>query len=421
MGWLRVRLALLALAAGLLLAPLPAIAAAPRAAGGVRLLDAMDQAPATLVAKVSEPSRLGPHAYKATLIVETPLRGKLETGTRVTVAWEELAASRDTRFKHGERILVSLTALPGASIWQQRFPDGRERAGVLAVAMEGNAFLRQPRLGSLNTLQHYLALGAEARQAEPGAGYLVDLVAAAELPLARSALQRLGSFPALDELLGQASAERLVAAFRRDEADSAFRAGLAQLIGGRSLESARPGLEALLAAQPSPPVEALEALVLLDGGASGAGLAERLEQAPPEERLVLARHARGAGAEDTLARLLVADPAPEVRAAAAGRLAELGGQSALEPLLRGLADPEPSVRGASARWLAGLGEPAVPRLLQVVEGNDPEAASAAVVALGLSPAPEARTALAEISAAHPDESLRRLAQIALGRSLGDAH
>ena len=56
--------------------------------------------------------------------------------------------------------------------------------------------------------------------------------------------------------------------------------------------------------------------------------------------------------------------------------------------------------------MAGLGAAAVPRLQQVADGNAPEAAAAAVVALGLSGSPEARSALVEISAGHPDPELR---------------
>jgi HEAT repeat protein len=395
--------------------------AAPRAAGGVRLLDAMDEAPATVVALVREPGSVGPQAFRAELVVETSLRGRLEPGMHVSIAWEELAASRGLRFDDGERVLVSLVALPGASIWRQRFPDDEERTALLTVAMDGDAFLRRPALGTVVLLQHYLALGGEARQGEPGAGSLVNLAVRAELPLGRAALDRLRGVPALNELLGAASATRLVAAFQRPDADAAFLAGLAGLIGSRSLEVTRPALESLLASKPPAPAEAFEALVLLDGGISGPTLEQVLEEAPPARRRVAARHANGPEAEAALARLLRADPVPEVRLAAAERLAELGGEDAIEPLLLGLGDTEPSVRGAAARWLGGLGEPAVAPLRQIVGGNDPEAASAAVVALGLSPAPEAREALVEISASHPDGAIRSLAEIALSRSLGHRH
>lgn len=53
-------------------------AAAPRAAGGVRLLDAMDEAPATVVALVRAPGSVGRQAFRAELVVETPLLGRLE-------------------------------------------------------------------------------------------------------------------------------------------------------------------------------------------------------------------------------------------------------------------------------------------------------------------------------------------------------
>ena len=405
------------LAVALTAAPGPA-SAAPRAAGGVKLLEAMESSPATVVAQVVEPVRLDRHAFGAGIRVETALHGPLEAGDRARIAWEELAESRAPRFADGDRILVSLVRLPGASIWRQRIPDDQERSGALGVAMRGDAFLRRPSIGSVGVLQHYLALGGQERAGSAGAGYLVDLVAGAELPLAKSAVERLEGLPGLEEMLGERSGPRLARALLRGEADDAFRRDLVGLIGSRSLESARPALEAMAASQPPPPPQVFEALAALEGGVSGWRLAALLEDAPVEQRLVAARHASGPEAEDTLVRLLASDPAPEVRAAAASRLVELEGEQALEPLLRGLADPESSVRVTAARHLAGLGEPAVPRLRQVVEANDTEAAAAAVVALGLSPAPGARAALVEISTHHANAGLRALADIALGRPLG---
>ena len=62
----------------------------PRAAGGVRLLEAAETAPVTVVGHVLEPRRLDQHGYTALLRVETALRGPLEPGAEVRIAWEEL-------------------------------------------------------------------------------------------------------------------------------------------------------------------------------------------------------------------------------------------------------------------------------------------------------------------------------------------
>lgn len=405
----------------LVLAVSPARGGAPRAAGGVHLLEAMESAPATVVAQVGEPARAGQSGYSADIRVEQSLRGPLEAGAGARIAWEELASARAPRFAAGERVLLCLEPLPGASIWRERFPDAAERKTLLSVAVRGRAFLRRPSLATLGVLEHYLALPRELREGPAGAGYLVDLAAGAELPLAESALERLGGLPALDEALVEGPGERLAGAFMRSDADDAFRDALAELVGRRGLESTRPVLQALAASDPPPPAQVFEALALLEGGVEGPRLEALLEHAPPAQRRVAARHASGPGAADTLAGLLRADPAPEVRVAAVERLAELGGEGALEPLLRGLADPEAAVRGAAARRLGGLGAAAVPRLQQVVDGNDPEAASAAVVALGLCPAAEARQALLEISSSHADPALRALAELALGGPLVREH
>jgi hypothetical protein len=405
----------------LVLAVFPARGGAPRAAGGMHLLEAMESAPATVVAQFGEPARAGQSAYSARIRVERSLHGPLEAGDEARIAWEELASARAPRFAAGERVLLCLQPLPGASIWRERFPDVAERKGLLSVAARGKAFLRRPSLGTLGVLEHYLALPRELREGPGGAVYLVDLAADAELPLAKSALERLGGLPALDEALAEGPGERLAGAFLRADADDAFRDALAELVGRRRLDSTRPGLEVLAASDPPPPAQVFEALAALEGGVAGPRLEVLLEDAPAAQRRVAARHASGPEAADTLAGLLRADPAPEVRVAAVERLAELEGEGALEPLLGGLADPEGAVRGAAARRLAGLGAAAVPRLQQVVDGNDPEAASAAVVALGLCPAPQARQALLAISSSHPDPALRALAELALGGPLVREH
>ena len=131
-----------------------------------------------------------------------------------------------------------------------------------------------------------------------------------------------------------------------------------------------------------------------------------------------ARFASGPEADATLARLARSDPAPRVRARAIERLVERRGEEAIDSVVPGLSDPETSVRGAAVRGLGSLGAPAVPALKRVIEDDDPEAAKSALAALAINRSPAARAALNEVAETHPDEMLRKLAEIALGRPLG---
>jgi hypothetical protein len=175
----------------------------------------------------------------------------------------------------------------------------------------------------------------------------------------------------------------------------------------------------LAAGDPPPPAGVFAALARLDDGLSPERSARLLSQSPPRTRAVAARWARGADSEARLADLLHGDPAPEVRVAAAQRLLELRGAAAIEPLLPALADPDGSVRGAALRALAALGDPAVAPLRRVADGGDEQAARSAVAALALSASPAAHAALVEIAAGSPDPSLRALADVALGRPIGE--
>ncbi len=412
------RIAALALGLATLAAAAGAALERPRAAGGVRLVEAAETAPVTVVGHVLEPRRIDQHGHTALLRVEMALRGPLEPGAEVRIAWEERAASRAPRFEEGDRILVSLERLAGASIWQARFPEPAERVKVLGVAMRGDAFLQRPSLGSATVLQHYLALTAEDRNAAPGVGYLVDLALGAELPLAGDAVRRLARRTRLDEDLGERGGGRFVRAMLRPDAGDEFQDAIVELIGSRQLESTRPALEALAGAEATPPAIVFAALARLDGGLSPERTAALLERSPPRYREVAARFASGPEADATLARLARSDPAPEVRARAIERLVERRGEEAIDSVVPGLADSEASVRGAAVLGLGSLGEPAVPALQRVIEDDDAEAAKSALAALAINGSPAARAALHEVAETHPDETLRTLAEIALGRPVG---
>jgi hypothetical protein len=408
----RTRIAALALGLATLAAAAGGALERPRAAGGVRLVEAAETAPVTVVGHVREPRRIDQHGFTALLRVETSLRGPLEPRAEVRIAWEERAASRAPRFQEGDRILISLERLPGASIWQARFPEPTERVKVLGVAMWGDAFLHRPSLGSASILQHYLALTPEDREGAPGVGYLVDLALGAELPLAGDAVRRLARRARLDADLGERGGGRFVRAMLRPDASDEFLDAIVELIGSRQLESTRPALEALVGAEATPPAIVFAALARLDGGLSQERTAALLERSPPRYREVAARFASGPEADATLTRLARSDPAPEVRARAIERLVERRGEESIDSVLPGLSDPEASVRGAAVRGLGSLGAPAVPALKRVIEDDD------ALAALAINGSPDARAALLHVAGTHPDETLRTLAEIALGRPVG---
>jgi hypothetical protein len=86
-----------------------------------------------------------------------------------------------------------------------------------------------------------------------------------------------------------------------------------------------------------------------------------------------------------------------------------------------LYDPESGVRVTAAKQLGSLAASAVPELHRVAEGNDLDAARAAIAGLMWSSTDEGNEALRELAAEHPDDSVRMLADIALGRKTGDRH
>jgi hypothetical protein len=393
----------------------------PRAAGGVRLVEALEAAPAAVVAVVAEPRQIDAHGHTALLRVESALAGPVPDGAELRIGWEELAASRAPRFAEGERVLVALEPLPGVSIWAARFPDPKLRSRVFGVAMRGDAFLRAPSAASVDRLRHYLRLAAPHRDGANGAALLADLAAQAEPPLAIGAAERLARRSGLAEQLDPAAAALVARALLRTDAGPELAAVLLDAIARERPPALRAPLEALAGAEALAPAAVFEALAALDTGVAPARASRLLASPSPAHREVAARHASGPTAREDLARLARGDPEASVRAVAVERLVVLGGASALEDGLAALHDPEPAVRGAAARALGGLGANAVAGLRRAADSNDVDAARAAVVGLQLTGVPEATEALTEIADSHRDESVRTLAAIALGRKVGHAH
>ena len=161
---------LLVLASSLLAAglPLAAALAVEPAAEGVRLIEALERVPVAVIGEVKKAAQLDLHGHSARLEIETALVGPLRPGRVLWIAWEELSPSRPPRFRDGDRVLVALESLPGVSLWLESIPDWEMRSNTLLVAMRGDAFLRNPSVGSVNLLAHYLALPRDEKLGAAG-------------------------------------------------------------------------------------------------------------------------------------------------------------------------------------------------------------------------------------------------------------
>ena len=397
-------------------APVAAAGAGVPAPGGEPLLAAAETATATALGTLEQPGQVDLHGWAASLQVERVLTGDLAPGSKVRIAWEELSRGRPARFRDGDRILVALDPLPGASLWSQRFPN----RDALAVAAGGDAFLRTPDAASVETLAAYLALAPEQRLAGPGVEALTDLLSRAQPPLARAALARLAELPGLDSKISYAARQQLAHAVADPGRPTELRQGVLRLIGGRKLRSLRPAAE--LQAQEGSPLrsEALGALAALDGGMPADRVARLLESEDPAVRGVAVRNAPGTPSERRLARLLREDPDPQVRAAAVEALLAAQGEAAVGPASAALFDSDAGVREAAVRGLASLGAAAVPTLENLVERRVGEEVGAPLAALALA-GPAGRAALERIAALHPDEQVRALARAMTGRRARPPH
>lgn len=385
------------------------------AVGGVDLFSALESAPLALVATIEAPRRLDPESYAAQAVVQQVFRGEIRRGAKLQIAWEELARSRPVRFEGGETVLLALEALPGASIWRQRIPDPEQHVHTLAIARHGDAFVRDPAVGSIDLVEHFLALPPDLRDGNAGVSHLILLAEAAQPTLARAALERLAEVGDVDAALDDVSATRLVTALLRDPPELAD--AVQDLIAASRPERLRAALAFRGGPDGSGPARVYRALGALDGSLPEdlvAALWRRDDSAA--HRAVAASYAP-ATARKELARRLREDPSAEVRAAAVTRLGELGGASELDRLLFAMQDDELRVRLAALRAVSALGAEAVPGLRQVVETGKPEAAQTAVGALATC-GPEGFAVLREVAASHPDESVRTLARTALGGAIG---
>jgi hypothetical protein len=399
---------------------------ATRARGGVRLLEAMEGEALTVVGRIDNVQRLDVHSYTASVWVERILgirSDEHEEGTPLRFAWEELATGRPPRFEDGDRALLCLERLSTASIWRERVPDPSVRRQTTGLAMEGDAFLRDPSLASLEGLHHFLSLSPSDRDSSTGVGYLLALTDSARIALAVSAAERLSDMNGLDEkllYLGRSGERMILKALLREDAEPDLARAMLRVVEAGANPSLSRELQRTTRMRAS---KAPSRLFQASATASNGKLPDEqvkwlMKHADPAYRVVAARTISGRNAAARLRKLL-ADPAPQVRIAALARFVELGDPDALSLALTILADSDPVVRSAAARTAAAFGENGTAGLRSVAYGryattaDSVDAPLSAVAGLAFS-GTGGRKVLAQIANDHPDDSMRKLARIALG-------
>jgi HEAT repeat protein len=331
-----------------------------------------------------------------------------------------LAKGRAQRFAPGDLLLVAIEPLPPGSLWDERFPGARAGGGVVAVAARGDAYLRHPTQADVDLLATYLALPAEQRDKTAGVTALSRAIAEASPGLAVSALARLESVGDIEARLDAESVRWLEQSMLDRERPAALRRDLVRIAGDRKIAKLRRALERLAEPDGDLQPQALAAVAVLAGGFERRRLDELLASPAPELRAVGARFARSPELRARLAGLVAEDPSPPVRAAAATSLLSVAGLEAFKEVVPALADTEPSVRLAAVEAVRGLGEEAVLPLAELVRGGTVEEATGAVLALDQIGG-AGKAVLLETATQHPDERIRHLAQLALGRMPGHEH
>jgi len=312
--------------------------------------------------------------------------------------------------------------------FELRHDPVQERRATQAVALGGEAWVRDPSRETVALLADYLALPVVDRRGDAGLAILLTLVERGETPLALSAVARLAGIAQLDDRLSAEGARQLARSLLREDAEGDLGHALVELLRHRGGRVAQRALERELRRDandaPLPP-RFYDALGAVAGALPETEARALLASPEPARRAVATRYAAGPEAPAALRERLASDPAPRVRVAAIERLAGLEGEAALRDALDALNDEDAGVRNAAARTAAALGTAGVAGLRSVVfaetgapvrPGGAPTtvaARNAAIGGLG-SAGREGRRALIEVARTHPDESLKRLATMALG-------
>ena len=364
-----------------------------------------------MVGTVTRTARLDEHGYRATLALERVLAGEVGDEPSIPIGWEEFNVERGSRFDDGERVLLALEPVPGQTLWVRRFPH---RKGWVIGARFG-AYLRNPDPATTNLLTAYLRLDPPSRRSQPGVTGLALLVAGGHPVLAEAAVARLRTIPGLAGKLAGGGRQVLAQALSDPGRPPEVREALLSLAGVRRLEALRPVIAPL--ATPGDPLEApaLTALALLDDGIAAEEVAELLERDDGAIRLVAVVYGADAIPDARLATLLRNDRATDVRAAAVATLLRRRRLEALEDAIPALFDSEGSVRGEAVLQIAALGPAVVPALTALVPGRTAEELTGVFAALRWA-GDDGVTVLRDIFDNHPDERVRNLALVTMGRA-----
>lgn len=392
--------------------------AAPTSSAEKLVLEVLEASTAVVVGEIDDVEQLAHAGWSATLQLEQTLRGHIHADVALRIAWEEPAPSKPSRWKAGDRVLLSLEPLPTASIWATRVPDETARSSLLAPAIGGT--LDQPSGADVIGLKHYLALPGTARRSPAGLGQLAHVAESASEDLAVAAIERMAGHQAFDDEWPTGVAQSFVRILSRRDAPQPAEA-LLDLLSTKRPPAILPALEARLAVtDPPAPAIVYRALGAVRGGLP-SGLSEQLlAAASPEERRAAARFATGERAQRKLERLSSIDSDPEVRASAVARLLELQGDAALDVGLRALGDPDPGTRRAAVYGMAKLGAEAVSRLEAFAHDRSDQEAQNAVATLAMMGS-ASRPALARLATEHPELGVRSLARMAMGLPVGHDH
>ncbi len=377
--------------------------------GRPELLEAAETALAVVIGIVARPTQIDEHGYRASLAVERVLRGDVGGKLGIEVGWEEFG--RGSRFANGERVLLALERVPGQTLWVARFPH---REGYVIAARFG-AFLRNPDPETTDLLGRYLATEPAARRAAPGAALLSQIAARGHPVLAVAAVSRLEILPGLAGRLSAESRAALAQVLADTGRPQELREAILELVAARGLHRLRPAVAALAVAGEPLEAAALAARARLDGGMDVDEVVRLLGRDDGAVRLVAVIHGADAIGDGKLARLLRTDRAAEVRAAAVSALLRRRGLEALDDATPALFDPDGPVRGAAVLQIAALGSEVVPALESLIPGRSAEDLTGVLAALRWSGADGVAT-LTTLAGDHPDQKVRDLALLTLGRS-----
>ncbi|MFT5040731.1 MAG: hypothetical protein ACI8TX_001700 [Hyphomicrobiaceae bacterium] len=388
-----------------------------RAVGGKNIVQGAMTANVAAVGRVRNPTKIDLHGYRADFYVEQVLSGDVSIGNTIIIAWEELAKERDVRFQNEEVVLVILSPLPTQSLWRKRFK--KKDRGARIIASGGEAFVRSPSPGTANILQHFLAMTPAMRTAGPGLIRLIDLVAEAETPVAKSALQVLSDHPEKLEKTTQGARWALAKSIADNTRDEGLRSETLAFIATVKLAGTRNLVAKIAEAEGPMQGDAWRALDSLDDGLPDEKIDELLTSPNSALRSVGASLAR-ASARERLASSVRDDADATVRLSAVERLVTLFGEDSFDDVAPALADESIEVGAAAARALGPIGG-SIPEKLRAIADKQPvPARERAVMALSLA-GKEGRIALKELHLGHEDESVRKLAGLGLGIIEGHKH